>query len=99
MRKNWILLIFAIVTSVIAWNSFDFSIDDQDRIEELMEEGEEYESSGSEEESENEHPNTFEVYLVRDFSNSIQFESSTLFHYYFAINSFCKEPEVNPPRC
>lgn len=99
MRKNWILLIFAVVTSVIAWNSIDFSNNEQDRIEEVMEEGIEYESSTSEEESEDEHLNSIQIYLTGDIAILPIFETNPSFHYNFAINSFCKEPEVHPPRC
>lgn len=99
MRKNWILLMFAIVTSIIAWNSFDFAIDEQERIEKALEEEIEYESSESEEEVEDEHLNTIQIHFSREMSNIAIFETAASFHYSFAINSFCKEPEVYPPCC
>lgn len=99
MRQHWILFIFTILTSLIAWNSIEFSLTTEDRIKENLEEQIEYESSSQEEESENEHLNTIQVYFSRETRNMPIFVSSASFHYSFSINSHCKEPEVYPPRC
>lgn len=99
MRKNWILLIFSIVTSIIVWDSLDFYLDDLDKIEEAYEEGIEYESSEGEEESEIEHFNSVELFANQGIPNISILAYATSFYYSFSINTICLEPEVNPPRC
>jgi hypothetical protein len=87
------------VTSVIAWNSIDFSLDEQDQIKEVVEEGIEYESSTKEEESEDERVSSIQFFLTGPNKILPILEMTASFHYSFAINVYCKEPEIHPPRC
>jgi hypothetical protein len=99
MRAKWILLIAAIMTSLIAWNSIDFSGGNQNQTKQVTEEQLENESSSNQEGKENEHLETTEIFFVNDIRKNSIFEVNASFCYCFSINSYCKEPEVYPPRC
>ncbi|XOV68019.1 MAG: hypothetical protein ACFHU9_02375 [Fluviicola sp.] len=99
MRAKWILLIAAIMTSLIAWNSIDFSDGNQNQTQQAAEEQLENESSSNEEGKEDEHLETIEIYFVNSILKNSNFEATASFCYCFSINSYCKEPEVYPPRC
>lgn len=99
MRKNGILLIFVLVTSIITWENFQLSINEKDRIEQSLEEGKFLESSDGEEETEDEHLHVLQLYFAEFHTNHLIFESNAGFCYRFSLNLFSKEPEVFPPRC
>lgn len=99
MRKNWILLIFLVVTSAVVWNSVDF-FDDNYQLEETFGEDLEIEKpSGEEEESEDFEERYIEFNHNLQSQNVIPESTSDYFHYCFSIHTFSLEPEENPPCC